>query len=193
MKIIIVGIDNWEKYTKPCIDSILEHEPKAEIVVIDNGSKRPYPQYKNVCIHRLIRTVCYAGAMNEAITLFPREDWYFFINNDVLFHKPFQVHFSMFDYDTLYGFYMHKVEDREYLSSWAMILPGEAVQEIGYFDERFAPMGYEDADYCWRAMDKGYKIMALMRNLFGIEHLDRGDRQGFPQPLLDYLKEKHNV
>lgn len=46
MKAVIVGIDQWDKYTKPCINSLLLHEPKFELDGYnDFAGIRDYQEY----------------------------------------------------------------------------------------------------------------------------------------------------
>jgi len=40
--IIVVGINEWDKHTKPFLDSLRKHEPDVRCVVVDNGSDEPY-------------------------------------------------------------------------------------------------------------------------------------------------------
>ena len=38
------------------------------------------------------------------------------------------------------------------------IITKELINDIGYFNEDFAPLGYDDHEFCMRAKQKGYKI-----------------------------------
>jgi len=44
LSIIIVGINQWEQYTKKLVEQIRKHEPYVEIIMVDNGSAEPYPR-----------------------------------------------------------------------------------------------------------------------------------------------------
>ena len=57
---LIIGIDGWEKYTLPLVESLKLHEPDCQIVVIDNASETAYPAMGYV--HRTDR-LCYSAAI----------------------------------------------------------------------------------------------------------------------------------
>jgi hypothetical protein len=38
VSVIIVGLNEWERYTKPCIYTLQTNERQARIIVVDNGS-----------------------------------------------------------------------------------------------------------------------------------------------------------
>ena len=42
LAVVIIGIGDWEKYTKPCIESIKQHEPDVHIFLLDNNSDPAY-------------------------------------------------------------------------------------------------------------------------------------------------------
>lgn len=63
MAALIIGIDGWEKYTLPLVESLKRHEPDCRIVVVDNASATPYPAMGYV--HRTER-LCYSAAINRA-------------------------------------------------------------------------------------------------------------------------------
>lgn len=46
----------------------------------------------------------------------------------------------------------------DFVTAAAMAFPRHLLDEIGYFDERFWPGYYEDADFCYRAREAGYSI-----------------------------------
>ena len=92
---IIVGIDGWEKYTKPLIESIVIHEPDCGIVVVDNESQEPYPDLKHWHSSRFEQTrvdrLCYSAAINWGKRLIYSSwaDWIVVLSNDVLCTSPF--------------------------------------------------------------------------------------------------------
>jgi len=189
--VVIIGIGDWEKYTLPCINSIMACEPRADIIVIDNGSEPAYP--RNIDVYRLDETLCYAGAINVGIDIAEERnnDWLLLCNNDVVFNKPFVEFIEMQHPEMLYGFYLHEIDGRQYLSSWAMFLHKTIWNKVGMFDESFKPLGYEDADYCFRAVDMGDRLCGLIREGFGIRHRSSGTK--LPHKNLEYLKEKHGI
>lgn len=196
MNIIIVCIGDWDRFTKPCIDSLQKYEPKVNLIVVDNGSPEPHPSgwWQSV---RINETVSYPEALNAGFSKinFFDDDWIMIANNDILFHKPFLYRVKHYDPNSIYGFYTHTAFGRDYISSWAMIFSRTIFDEVGLFDENFKPMNYEDADYCWRAVDKGFYLTALMRDNFGIEHLAKDDRITLSEHpnCTAHLKEKYGI
>lgn len=193
LNIVIVCSEDWEKYTKPCIESIQKHEPKAKLIVIDNAAFPPHPKgwWKSI---RFDNRVSYPEALNAGLGMIDNNGWIMIANNDILFHKPFTYRVEHYDPNSIYGFYEHKVLGREYISSWAMIFSRALFDKVGLFDENYTPYCYEDTDYCWRAVDKGYYLTAVMRENFGIEHMDkkRITLNDYPECLL-YLEKKYGI
>lgn len=201
VSVVIVGIDQWEKYTLPLLDDLHNHEPGVNIVCVDNGSNPPYPDGKEIA--RLDKTVCYAKAINVGLQVAGYRDWYVVMNNDVRIHKPFISQVKALDPNNLYGFYQWNNVGREYLSGWCYFISHKLFKAVGYFDESFAPMWFEDADYSIRAVDKGYGLVSLDRDGWGVEHLaynrstERNEYMGAYLPQhernLAYLKRKHRL
>lgn len=189
--VALVGIGEWAETTRPALDSLRAHEPSVRALVIDNGSSPAYPAYPGVEILRLERTVPYAAALNRAMRALD-SDWALLCNNDVLFRRPFVERVTRFDPNEIYGFWQHDFHGRHYLSSWALILHQATYQKIGPFDERLAPMGLEDADYCMRAQALGVGLFGILRETFGIEHLPRR-RANLPKESYEYLMEKYGI
>ena len=124
-------------------------------------------------------------------------------NNDVLFHRPFCDRLAALDPARLYGFWTHTIFEQPYLSSWCLLISKTVLERVGMFDEAFAPMWFEDADYCIRAQAAGVPLVELDRTVWGIEHLapDRKDERAlFESAHGDawkrnqaYLREKHGL
>lgn len=202
--IIVVGINQWEEYTRPFLDSLREHEPDVRCVVVDNGSGEPYRVEKHNVIHaRLADTVCYAKALNYGAGASGDSDWYMFFNNDVLVDKPFIHRIDQLDPKALYGFKIHVFVNQPYICGWCMIVSREAWEAVGKFDEKLTPMWYEDTDYCIRARKLGYKIQELDREEWGLRHLEderQVDRKQYLGKHKDarkrnrkYMKDKHDI
>ncbi|MFC1997373.1 glycosyltransferase family 2 protein, partial [Chloroflexota bacterium] len=50
-------------------------------------------------------------------------------------------------------------EDVDYLPGCAMLINSQVVKEVGYLDEIFSPVYFEDLDWCLRAQSAGYRIL----------------------------------
>lgn len=174
VSLIVVGVNEWEKHTKPFLVSLREHEPDVHCVMVDNGSD---PQYSlaeyNVQHARLGTTICYAAALNYGAQQAGDSDWYMFLNNDVLIHKPFVHRFAPLDKQVFYGFAQHIfARNQPYMSGWNMVISGSTWQKIGKFDEALKPMYFEDADYSIRCRRANIKLQLQDREEWGISHIE---------------------
>lgn len=52
-----------------------------------------------------------------------------------------------------------------YLEGWLLAATKSGWEELGYFDERYAPSDMEDVDLSTTARDKGYSLYSLMSDL----------------------------
>ena len=194
VNVIIVGVDEWEKHTRPCIESICLQEPDVDITVVDAGSKEPYPSGDDYKLIRMDESKSYAQAINAGLRYNQesgRYDWYLITNNDTIYHKPFAGRIRGFDPNNISGFHIFRLKNRPYVSSFSFIIPDLVFSQVGFFDERFVPMGYEDADYCWRAIESGYGLYAMHRNEFGVEHLYNPNKEPFYKEPYKKLMEKY--
>ena len=203
--VILVGVDGWEAWTLPAMTSLFLREPAARVVVVDNGSTPAYPPdvSPTATFTRFPAPVSYPQAINAGIVTAVTADWLVVCNNDVLFHRPFCDRLAALDPARLYGFWTHTIFEQPYLSSWCLLISKTVLERVGMFDEAFAPMWFEDADYCIRAQAAGVPLVELNRTVWGIEHLapDRKDERAlFESAHGDawkrnqaYLREKHGL
>lgn len=52
------------------------------------------------------------------------------------------------------------------------IISRRAIEQLGYFDERYAPLGFDDHDYCFRAERAGLRV--AMTNVPKVERFESG-------------------
>ena len=175
--IVIVGIGEWEKYTRPLIDSIYRYNPNAPIVVVDNESADPYPRYKNAEIIRTERT-CYAQAINTGLFAAPLSPWYLVMNNDVLCTGGVGEFLSGLSPYSVYGPFEHREHNWRWIDGWIYALSFTLWNEVGEFDKNFQYAAFEDADYCIRAQKKGFDVRVAD---FPFKHLERRIRTTMPQ------------
>jgi len=172
---VIVGLNKWDLYTYPCIKSIKATNPKMKIVCVDNGSEPPYPQIEGITNIRLERDgSSYAGGINAGMKAI-KADWYIVLNNDILFHQPIIEAIRRLNPDTLYGGKLYNASARfpkgDWINGWFMVISSKIIEKIGYFDEAFKPLWFEDVDYSWRAKQAGFRLKQLTS--WGVEHLER--------------------
>lgn len=182
---LIIGIDGWERYTRPLIASIRQHEPDCGIVVIDNASREPYPTLEYV--YRTER-LCYSKAINTAAKIAELADWYIVLSNDVLCTGPF-VHILEQSPGMVVGPLLKETHGWQYLEGWCVCAPRGIWQALGGWDENFQVSSWEDVDFSVSAMEQGFAV--IERTDFPFTHLDQRQRFGIVPNYWD--SEVHNV
>lgn len=191
---LIIGIDGWEQYTLPLVQSIQTHEPDCRIVVIDNASAEPYPTLPYV--HRTER-LCYAKAINTAAELarnpewykpfFP--DWYIVLSNDVLCTGSFGKKLETVHQNVVLGPCLKRNEAATYLEGWCVAASRMVWDRLGGWDENFQVSSWEDVDFSTSAIKAGF--MLAHDPTFPFVHLDQKQRFGL---IPNYWQsEVHNV
>lgn len=194
VQIIIVGIDGWEEYTLPAVESILKYEPAAWLVVVDAASKTPYPAYPGVDVLRLDESPSYAYAINQAIEASPHVDGYLILNNDVLCTAPFLHLLDGLPDNAIYGRQIITENSLTWLGLWLCLLPRKIYEKVGAWDEDFKLCGFEDADYCLRAKQDGFETQFLDLPFFHLWGKTRWGLTGYEnvrQANREHFREKH--
>ena len=201
VKAVIVGLNEWEKFTLPMLNSAKKNDPELKLYLVDNGSAQPYPQVSGVNLIRNKQKDSYAVGLNLGIKSAGEADWYMLINNDTLIDKPITKRIEKLDPNALYGFFIRESRDDlfpwSYLSSWCYFLSRQVWEKIGAFDENCRPLYFEDADYTMRCMKEGIRITLLSREDWGIQHLEDAKhperKDGFKArpELRKYILAKH--
>lgn len=75
-----------------------------------------------------------------------------------------------------------KDEETDYVTGAAILVRKQVFEKIGLFDERYF-LYYEDADFCFRAKQAGFKIMYIFQSV--IYHKN-AQSTGLGTPLQDY-------
>jgi len=182
---LIIGIDGWERYTLPLVESLKLHEPDCRIVVIDNASQTPYPAMGYV--HRTER-LCYSAAINRAAEIAGAADWYMILSNDVICEGSFVRYLAASGGDGIIGPCLKKVHGFPYLEGWCVCAPSVAWQALGGWDENFRVSSWEDVDFSTRALETGFN---LSYGDIPFRHLDQRQRFGLVADYWD--SEKHNI
>lgn len=183
---LIIGIDGWEKYTLPLVESLRQHEPDCQIVVIDNASETPYPQADY--IHRTER-LCYAKAINTAAKIAGYSDWYLVLSNDVLCTGPFAQMLASVPNTMIAGPCLKEVQGYAYLEGWCVAAPYKVWHILGGWDENFQVSSWEDVDFSTSVAKQGFGIAHGEK--FPFVHLDQKQRFYL---IPDYWQsENHNI
>jgi hypothetical protein len=166
VSLIAVGIDPWEASTLTLVETVRKHEPSAELMIVDNLAETPYPKRAGALITRTRERLCMSSAMNHGARFFQKmapRDWYVFMNNDLTCTGPFLHLFDNLRDDTVYGNDMLVNwwnSGRSWLDGWIMAIPRQVWEAVGTFDPAFTYAGFEDADYCFRCEENGFKVEA---------------------------------
>lgn len=216
--IIIVTMDKWEEYVIPYIKSIRDFEDST-IVVINNGMNRPIPahlldDFDNVIVGNAWKKyspetpVSYAEAINHGLWWISeiekstgRFDWIVISNDDVLLEGEFSKWLRGIDINRIYGDRLHyssKYFDNKYpwVDGWIYYLHRTVIDNVGKFDENFEAAGFEDADYCWRAVEKGYHINKINLPFRHLKKHTRKEVEDYKNKRLKnmrYLIKKHGI
>ncbi len=189
---VIVGINQWEEYTLPLLESIKQHEPEAKRILVDNGSDPPYP-FPTV---RLETPVCYSAAINAGMDyLNGYGDWTIVLNNDVLCQGPF-VETLEWMHPALYGNQLITFKDMRWLGLWLFAIHKDVWEVVGEFDEQFEVCGFDDADFCFRAASEGFEILKCnlpFKHMWGKTRWGVPGYEGTRKENLKRLEEKHGV
>lgn len=188
--IVMVGMDQWEKFTLPAIQSFQRHEPQANIVVVDHG-KRPYPGLDGVEIVRLEKPVCYAKALNIGISR-KKADWYFITNNDVVCNGKFLP--EALDESVIYADKVYRHNGEAWFDNCFVLVSNKVWWEVGGFDEAFLMAAFEDADFSFRAQELGYRVAERKMPFTHYEGSTRTKMSGYSEIRNEnflYLTTKH--
>jgi GT2 family glycosyltransferase len=158
--VVIVGIDQWEEFTFPLIESIQKHEPSVNIIVVDNKSFGRYPHGPSGHGYKLIHLderVPYSAAINLGMEV-SSTDWTIVLNNDVLCQGPFIEQLEWMNSSALYGNQLIVFKGFRWLGLWLFAISEHVWDMVGRFDEQFEVCGFDDADFCIRAQHLGISI-----------------------------------
>jgi len=193
---IIVGIENWQRFTLPLIESIHKHEPSCDMIVVDNASTQRYPHAKPVAVkdlrydkspdYVLTRTerLCYSAAINWGyVNLLGNYDWYIVLSNDVLCTGPFAHVLEGYTDDNVVGPLLLETPIPglgmiPYLEGWCMCFSKRAWNAINGFDEGYLMSSFEDVDASQEARKAGFWLVEDKELAF--KHLDQKQRFYLP-------------
>jgi glycosyltransferase involved in cell wall biosynthesis len=67
------------------------------------------------------------------------------------------------------------LKEADYVSGAALMVRRDLFEQLGYFDERYAPAYYEDTDLCFAVREAGYRVLLQPRsNVVHIEGVSHG-------------------
>lgn len=197
---IIIGIDGWQQYTLPLLNSLRQHEPQCNVVVIDNASAETYPRdvARWARVERTPR-LSYSAAINTGKSWLDSEnvnaDWYIVLSNDVLCTRPFSHLLAPLP-PCVAGPQLWHEHGLSWIVGWCVCIPKEVWSVVGNWDSNFIMSSWEDVDYSTSAIEKGYALYQMPELPF--VHLDQKQRFGLPgyagseSHNYHYFAAKHN-
>jgi GT2 family glycosyltransferase len=180
--ILVLTYNNLES-TKECIEKIYANtKSEFTLIVLDNNSTDSTVDYLSSLEYDNIKV--YSQKANEGIIKGRNKLWYLsfgifdydyicFLDNDQFVQDGWDDAYLelMKDYDIVgteawqmrYNFHPYRrIKDESehfsYVGCGGMMIRREVIEDIGLFDEEFNPKYFEDPDFCFRAIKKGYKI-----------------------------------
>jgi hypothetical protein len=176
IKIYSSGFEHVDDYVKPFVASVLQHEPAANLTIVDNGSPEPYPsEFDGVPVVRT-DNLAILTSFNKAIK--GEWDWLVITDTDVICDGPFLKQIEKFSYGSIYGQQMFTDGSLRWFDSWLMCISWWAWHAIGKFNESFRLTGaFQDLDYCLRSVNCGFNLkMAELP----FRHLEANTTHGSP-------------
>lgn len=176
---IIIGIDGWQRFTLPLIESIRKHEPSCRIAVVDNYSMPWYPETEDsqVSIHH-VKRLSYSAAINYGKNVMIGDaDWCVVLSNDVLCTAPFAHVLEGYGDDNVVGpllkqINIERVGAVDYIEGWCVAISRRAWDELQGWDEGMQISSYEDCDFSHRARKAGFWLVEDLPFV----HLDQKQR-----------------
>ena len=193
LSIIIVGINQWEQYTKKLVEQIRKHEPYVEIIMVDNGSAEPYPRCLTAIRVRIKETVCYSEAINRGVWA-SSSDWIMWMNNDISCTGKFASHVAAQKKDALYSRQIIEEAGHIWFGNWIGAVHKDVWNDVGEFDTNFKVCGFEDCDYSMRAYELGYETRPIELPFIHHWGRTRWEIPGYAATRdhnIDYFESKH--
>lgn len=192
-----VCINTWnhlEQYSKPCIESVIKYtNSNYELVICDNASTDGTVEYLQSLEHPNLtlilndtNTGCPGGrnsmmqaAKGEYLAILDYDvliqgfkedgiDWIRYTLN-IMESVGVQAAGPLLEYEPILDFW--------YLVDAVVIYHHSVPEKIGLYDERFAPYGYDNADYGYRMKKAGISITPFSGLNLPVAHPGWGDEQ----------------
>lgn len=191
-------------YTCRCIDSLLQHEPEAKIIIIDNGSpdnsgKLLQDRYADVTNIKIVLSPINHGATegrNQLLDLCSSPITVFMDNDAHIYGPvhPFLTHILSDEavgacgtpllLDPEYNCYSTSTEtgDVDAIGTAFFAARTDVLRNFR-FDTTLGPFGREDVDYSLQIKDAGFRLIGIEDELWRYEH--KGGEQHQSSRLLD--------
>lgn len=187
LDILLLTYNNLEN-TKRCIKALYDNTLNFSLTILDNASTDGTIDYlKDIATFNMNITLelqdenlgivkgrNYLYKISNKIS--PSTDYIMFLDNDQFVNanwKEVYLQFMKEGYDIVgsEAWQMDRrrcipkkkcvrlTEEFNYVGCGGMMIKHHVIKDIGLFDEQFAPMYFEDPDFCYRAFEAGYRII----------------------------------
>lgn len=176
----VIPVFNHFDLLNQLLVDIVNHTRPDEIIVVDDHSNDPetldglnwWGINLGIKVIRPIQNLGFLKASNYGLKK-ATGDVLCLISSDVRIHKDLsaiaiamtQVEGKILlggkylDFDTGWNTFNGKIHP--YVEGWLLIAKKEHWEELGYFDERYAPNDYEDVDLSTTAISKGFSLAQI--------------------------------
>lgn len=192
LAVLTAGIEPYSQNAAALVKTVQYFQPDAAIVVVDASGERTYPDLDHV-VFADHKTGGYAEALNIA-AYHSDAEWMVFVNTDVVCQGEFSRVLSGLQPGIYGNCMMRRDRLRPWLDGWIMAIHRVVWDTVGEFDDNFQAGAFEDADYCWRALDAGFPIASVGLPFVHLQKHTRYGNDGFWQKREDnwrYLLRKH--
>lgn len=183
--IVIPTYNHLEDLLKPCIESIIKYtelNDDIEVIVVPNGCTDGTMEYLSTLDQNVFKILeikeknGYTKSANAGFKMATGE-YVILLNNDVEFLgqdkntwlnrmvKPFEDDKETGVTGTSFAYVDAPVPFDKFLIFYCVMIKREVIDKIGYLDEIYSPGGGEDGDYCFRAINAGYKLTNVAAHL----------------------------
>ena len=171
---LVTYVNRYYAFLKPTINSLIKNFPDKQIICVINGhpNKTKHIKYLREITNFLsnfsnIKYITWEDHQSLAkcwnwIVLMSSNSKILILNDDLLIKSDFRQSFKS-----------RLNEKKDFFAingSWSHFLVNKSlIKKVGWFDERFRGIGYEDGDYLLRMAQTGIKPVSLRCS--GIENL----------------------
>jgi len=198
----IVAYRGDHDYATPYAESILKHEPGAQVIMVDSESDPPYEQDNRWQVVRVDYNGAgynYAKCCNAALDAMVG-DWLILSNDDVLCEGQFAHYIEGLKTKYMYGVKLFQNKsmipgkEMPQVDGWLMLMHRSLYNRVGRFDQGFPQWGV-DSEYCYRADDMGYMMRIANIPFVHLESQRRtktDDWHKAGMEAIKYFKRKHH-
>jgi hypothetical protein len=160
-KILVMPISygHFDDQVIHCVNSILQYEPGANILIVDNGSLVGFNNIAGVERWKIQAPgLAPLSAYAKILPFYHGWDWAVFLNADVRCTGKFLEVVSLLDPQQIHGNSLYDQNGTRWIDAWCFIFSQEFWRKVGPPDGAFEiPGHFQDCDYCLQGLVKGFE------------------------------------